>query len=150
NAAEHVANAVEVAIIGPQNSGCAKAMLPILDADGSGPIAMVSHANTNPGLTKPWEKGEPDIFYPSGKRNFARTITTDEYQGTAAAQFAAKDLGVKRCLVLNDGQTYGIGVARTFAAEARKQGIEILGEQGWDVKQVTYTSLFTPAKDAGA
>ena len=55
-------------------------------------MLMVSHANTNPGLTKTWDPGEPDKYYPTGKRNYARVVTTDDYQGAAAAQFAAKDL----------------------------------------------------------
>jgi branched-chain amino acid transport system substrate-binding protein len=107
---------------------------------------MVSHANTNPGLTKAWEPGEPDKYYPTGKRNYARVITTDDYQGSAAAQFAAQDLKLKRCFVLNDNQTYGQGVAKAFADEAAKQGITILGNEAWDAKQPNYTALFTRIK----
>jgi outer membrane protein OmpA-like peptidoglycan-associated protein len=109
-------------------------------------MLMVSHANTNPGLTKAWEPGEPDKYYPTGKRNYARVITTDDYQGSAAAQFAAQDLKLKRCFVLNDNQTYGQGVAKAFADEAAKQGITILGNEAWDAKQPNYTALFTRIK----
>jgi branched-chain amino acid transport system substrate-binding protein len=146
NAQDHVANAKEVAVMGTYNSGCAKIEVPVLNQDPSGPLLMISHANTNPGLTKTWDPGEPDKFYPSGNRNFARVITTDDYQGTAAAQFAAKDLKLKRCAVLNDLQTYGQGVAKAFAEEAKRQGIEILGNDGWDAKQPNYTALFTNIK----
>ena len=73
-------------------------------------------------------------------------IATDEYQGAAGAQFAARDLRAKRCYVLNDGETYGQGVAKAFAAEAEKQGISILGSQSWDAKQPTYDALFTQIK----
>src|SRR5256884_2690944 len=100
NADAHVANADEVAVMGTYNSGCAKLEVPKLNQDTSGPLLMVSHANTNPGLTKKWDANEPDKYYPAGKRNYARVITTDDYQGTAAAQFAAKDLQVKKCAVL--------------------------------------------------
>ena len=55
-------------------------------------MLMVSHANTNPGLTKTWDPGEPAKYFPSGKRSYARVVTTDDIQGPAAAQFAAKDL----------------------------------------------------------
>ena len=143
NAQDHVANANEVAVMGTYNSGCAKLEVPVLNQDPKGPLLMVSHANTNPGLTKAWDAGEPDKFYPSGKRNYARVITTDDFQGTAAAQFAAKDLGVKKCAVLNDNQTYGQGVAKAFATEAEKQGITVTGNQAWDAKQPNYTALFT-------
>ena len=143
NAQAHVANANEVAVMGTYNSGCAKIEVPVLNA---APMLMVSHANTNPGLTKAWDPGEPDKYYPSGARNYARVITTDDYQGAAAAQFAAHDLKVKRCFVLNDNQTYGQGVAKAFIDEAKNQGITILGNKAWDVKQPSYTAIFQNIK----
>lgn len=146
NAQDHVANTDEVAVMGTYNSGCAKIEVPVLNQDPKGPMLMVSHANTNPGLTKSWDPGEPAKYYPSGKRNYARVIATDDYQGAAGAQFAAKDLGVKSCYVLNDNQTYGIGVAKAFADEAKKQGIKVLGNEAWDLKQPNYTALFTNIK----
>jgi branched-chain amino acid transport system substrate-binding protein len=149
NAQDHVANPNEVAVMGTYNSGCAKIEVPTLNQDPSGPLLMVSHANTNPGLTKKWDPGEPEKFFPSGKRNYARVITTDDYQGAAAAQFAAQDLKVKKCYILNDNQTYGQGVAKAFQDEAPKQGITILGNEAWDAKQPTYTALFNKIKATG-
>jgi branched-chain amino acid transport system substrate-binding protein len=150
NASEHVANADEVAVMGTFNSGCAKLEVPVLNQDPKGPMLMISHANTNPGLTKTWDQGEPGKYAPSGKRSYARVVTTDDIQGPAAAQFAAKDLGVKKCFVLNDNETYGQGVAKTFAEEAKKQGIEVVGEQAWDKAQPNYTALFEAVKAKGA
>ncbi|MGP4019836.1 branched-chain amino acid ABC transporter substrate-binding protein [Saccharopolyspora sp. 5N708] len=146
NAQDHVANPDEVAVMGPFNSGCAKIEVPVLNSDPTGPMLIVSHASTNPGLTKPWDPGEPEKFYPGGVRNFARVIGTDDYQGVAAARFAAQDLGVKRCYVLNDNQTYGQGVAKVFAEEAPKQGVTVLGNAPWDLKQPSYAALFTSIK----
>ena len=123
NAQDHVATANEVAVMGTYNSGCAKIEAPVLNADPTGPLLMISHGNTNPGLTKKWDPGEPEKFMPSGKRNYGRVITTDDFQGSAAAQFVAQDLQLKRCYVLNDNETYGQGVAKAFADEARRQGI---------------------------
>ena len=80
NAQDHVANANEVAVMGTYNSGCAKIIVPVLNQDPNGPMLMVSQANTNPGLTKTWDPGEPDKYYPSGKRNYARVVTTDDNQ----------------------------------------------------------------------
>ncbi|WP_353651138.1 branched-chain amino acid ABC transporter substrate-binding protein [Nakamurella sp. A5-74] len=147
NATDHVANADEVAVMGTFNSGCAKVELPTLNqAD----MLMVSHANTNPGLTKTWDTGEPDKYYPGGARTYARVVTTDDYQGTAAAAYAKNDAKLTKCYVLNDNQTYGLGVAKAFTDAAKKQGIEIVGEASWDAKQTSYTSLFQKAKTAGA
>ena len=122
NATDYVADASIVAVMGTYNSGCAKIIVPILNQDPNGPMLMVSQANTNPGLTKTWDPGEPEKYYPSGKRNYARVVTTDDNQGRAAAQFMAKDLGVKKCYILNDNETYGQGVATAFETEADEAG----------------------------
>jgi branched-chain amino acid transport system substrate-binding protein len=149
NAQAHVANKSEVAVMGTYNSGCAKIIVPILNQAPGGAMTMISNANTNPGLTKSWNPGEPDVYYPTGVRNYARVCTTDDVQGSAAAQFA-KSIGIKSVYVLNDTQTYGQGVAQAFTTEANKQGIKVLSSgaygEGWDAKQTDYTALFTKIK----
>jgi branched-chain amino acid transport system substrate-binding protein len=150
NATDHVANTNEVAVMGTFNSGCAKIEVPTLNQDSTGPMLMVSHANTNVGLTKKWDTGEPDKYYPTGVRNYARVVTTDDYQGQAAATFASEDIKAKKAFVLNDNQTYGLGVAKSFAAAAKSAGIEIVGQQSWDAKQPNYTALFQAVKATGA
>jgi branched-chain amino acid transport system substrate-binding protein len=146
NANSHVGNKAEVAVMGTYNSGCAKLEVPILNQDPAGPMLMISHANTNPGLTKAWDPGEPDKYYPAGTRNYGRIIATDDFQGTADAEFAAKELGVKNCYVLNDAQTYGQGVAKAFVDAAAKVGITIIANDAWDAKQTNYTALFEKVK----
>jgi branched-chain amino acid transport system substrate-binding protein len=150
NATDHVATENEVAVMGTFNSGCAKIEVPTLNQDSTGPMLMVSHANTNPGLTKPWETGEPDKYYPAGVRNYARVITTDDYQGQGAAAYAKNDLKTTKAFVLNDNQTYGLGVAKAFEDAAKKQGIQIVGSQSWDAKQPNYTALMQSVKASGA
>ena len=149
NAQAHVANKNEVAVMGTYNSGCAKIIVPVLNQDPKGPMLMVSDANTNPGLTKAWGPGEPGKYYPTGKRNYFRVVTTDDNQGLAAAEFA-KSLGVKKVYVLNDRQTYGEGVGQAFTAAAKKQGLTVLSPgdkgQGWDDKATNYEALFTSIK----
>jgi len=141
NAQDHVANAAEVAVMGTYNSGCAKIIVPVLNQAPDGPMLMVSHANTNPGLTKTWDPGEPEKFYPTGKRNYARVVTSDDYQGTAAAQFLKQERGVTKCAVINDNQTYGQGVATAVKAELANQGVEVVVDEAWDAKQPNYTAL---------
>jgi branched-chain amino acid transport system substrate-binding protein len=150
NATDHVANEAEVAVMGTYNSGCAQIQVPTLNQDSTGPMLMVSHANTYPGLSKPWATGDPDKYFPTGTRNYARVVTTDDYQGQGAAQFAFDDLKVRKAFVLNDNQVYGLGVAKAFAESAKKLGIEIVGEQAWDAKQPNYTALYQSVKASGA
>ena len=146
NAKAHVANTEEVAVMGTFNSGCAQIEIPTLNQDPSGPMLMVSHANTYVGLTKPWDTGEPEKYYPTGKRNYARVVTTDNYQGTAAANFASQDLHAKSVYILNDNQVYGIGVAKAFQTQAEKNGMKILGNDAWDAQASNYTALFQKIK----
>jgi branched-chain amino acid transport system substrate-binding protein len=150
NANDHVGNADEVAVMGTFNSGCAKLEAPVLNQAQNGPMLMVSHANTNVGLTKTWNQGEPDKYFPTGKRSYARVVTTDDVQGPADAQFAASTLKVKKVFVLNDTETYGQGVAKTFVAEAKKQGITVVGEEAWKKGDANYTAVFGKAKSLGA
>jgi len=149
NAQDHVANKNEIAVMGTYNSGCAKIIVPIINQAPGGAILMISDANTNPGLTKAWEPGEPDIYYPSGVRNYARVCTTDDNQGSAAAQFA-QSIGIKSIFVLNDNQTYGQGVGTSVTAEANKLGLKVLSSgtsgEAWDSKQASYEALFTKIK----
>ncbi|MGI9171619.1 MAG: branched-chain amino acid ABC transporter substrate-binding protein [Candidatus Nanopelagicus sp.] len=149
NAQAHVAAKDEVGVMGTYNSGCAKIIVPVLNQDPEGPMVMISNANTNPGLTKAWDAGEPEKYYPTGARNYFRVVTTDDNQGNAAAEFA-KSIGVKRVYVLNDRQTYGIGVARSFTAAAKALGLTVLSDgeagTGWDDKAPNYEALFTKIK----
>jgi branched-chain amino acid transport system substrate-binding protein len=148
NAQAHVANVAEVAVMGPFNSGCGKLQAPILNQDPSGPMLMVSHGNTNVGLTKTWDAGEPAKYSPTGKRSYARVVTTDDYQGTADATYASSDLKVKRVYILNDNQTYGQGVAKTFQTAAEKLGITVVANEPWDKAQPNYTSVMQKIKAA--
>jgi branched-chain amino acid transport system substrate-binding protein len=136
-----------IAVLGTFNSACAKVIVPI--ANRAGPLLMVSPANTNPGITKKWDVGEPQKYYPTGIRNYARVVATDDIQGPADALWS-QHLGFKKVYVLNDKTTYGAGVAKTYAFAAKKLGIKVVGNEGWDVKASSYEALATRIKASGA
>ena len=124
--------------IGPFNSGCAAVEIPILNEAG---LAMISPANTYTGLTKPTpDESEPDKYYPTGERNYARVIVTDVQQGQAGAAFMS-DEGVQTVYILDDRETYGKGVADEFQTAAEDLGIEVLGREGIDGSAPNYRSL---------
>ena len=124
--------------IGPFNSGCAAVEIPILNEAG---LAMISPANTYTGLTKPTpDKSEPDKYYPTGERNYARVIVTDVQQGQAGASFM-NDEGVKTVFILDDRETYGKGVADEFQTAAEDLGIQVVGREGIDGSAPNYRSL---------
>ena len=139
NANKAAADADVMVYIGTFNSGAAKISIPILNAVD---LVMISPANTYPGLTKPGkgEQGEPEKYYPNGKRNYARVVPADDLQGAAGANWA-KELGAKSVFILDDTQLYGKGIADVFDAKAKEIGLEVLGREGIDGKAADYRAL---------
>ena len=154
NARAYANNNAVIGVVGTFNSGCAKLEIPIADRAPDGPIAYVSPANTYPGLTiggPGTESGEPDVYYPTGKRNYARVVWNDQFQGAADAQFA-KDQGFKKVYVLTDKETYGNGIATLFQTYAKKLGIATVpsAPAAWDKNASSYDAVATKIKQSGA
>jgi len=151
NGQAYAADKTVVGVVGTFNSGCAKLIIPILNR--AGPLGMVSPANTYPGLThvaKPiTAAGEPGIYYPTGKRNYARVVATDDFQGPADA-LLLKQLHKTSVYILNDNQTYGKGVALAVQGAAKKLGIAVKGFEAWDPKASSYEAVASRIKQSGA
>jgi branched-chain amino acid transport system substrate-binding protein len=138
-----------IAYIGEFNSGASANSIPTLNEAG---ILQVSPSNTALGLTKGGEgaePGEPDKYYPTGKRNYGRVVPIDTIQGAAQATYM-KDEGVTSVYILDDKEVYGQGVAANTKAAAEKLGIKIAGEDSWDGKASNYRALAAKIKSSGA
>jgi branched-chain amino acid transport system substrate-binding protein len=123
NARAYAADRSVLGVLGTFNSGCAKLVIPILNRAPGGAVAMLSTANTAVELTHTasWTgPGEPGIYYPTGKRNYARVSASDDYQGPAAADLL------------------------------RKLKIRVLGFSPWDGKATSYEALAEQIKQTGA
>ena len=145
NARQAVSNKNTIGYIGEYNSGISKVTIPILDKAG---IAQVSPANTYVGLTtnKPGsEPGEPDKYYPAGKRNYARIVPIDTIQAEALVS-AAKEAGCTSATMWNSKTTYSAGLARNVVMAAPKQGLKIDANEGIDPKAANYRSLAAKIK----
>jgi branched-chain amino acid transport system substrate-binding protein len=120
----------------PRRSPDVFAYIAMLDTDAApysipitntaGPLLMISPCKTYPGLTRAFGPGEPDLHYPTGRRNYLRTALSDRLQGAFAAQWAA-ELGAPRVFVLHDTAPCGRGVALPFADACRRRGVELAG-----------------------
>ncbi|MEJ7568771.1 MAG: branched-chain amino acid ABC transporter substrate-binding protein [Gaiellaceae bacterium] len=144
NAQAYAGNEALVGVIGTFNSGCAAIEIPVLNQAPGGGVAMISPANTYVCLTEGGpgcDATEPDKYYPSGSRNYARVVAHDAYQGAAVAEFA-KEQGVTSVYILNDKEAYGLGVATNFRNAAKSVGITIAGFAAWDPKASSYEALF--------
>jgi branched-chain amino acid transport system substrate-binding protein len=145
-----------VAVIGPYNSDCAGAQIPILNGAPGGPLAMISPANTGPGLTArneppPWGyKAEPDVYYPTGTRNYVRLPPLDDLQGTAHA-LLAKQRGLRSVYVLYDGSVFWkFLLTDSFRYAARKLGIRVAGAAVFDREAKDYARIAERISRSGA
>jgi branched-chain amino acid transport system substrate-binding protein len=137
-----------VAYLGELNSDASAVSIPVLNEAG---ILQVSPGSTAVGLTRSEgaQRGEPDKYYPSGKRNFARIVPNDLVQ--AAAQVTMqKDAGCLRLYVLDDRSVYGIGLAGLVAAEAKKRGLTVGGRDSIDPQAANYRDLAAAVSADGA
>ena len=140
NARKMVSDKAILASIGPMMSGVGKAMAPILS---SGNLPIITPSATNPDITDPKFAAQ---YRPSGKAVFFRTVTTDAYQGPNMANFYADVLKVKTLYVLDDSGAFGVGIADTFEAQAKKKGIQVLGRDRLDPKAADYSAVLTKIK----
>jgi branched-chain amino acid transport system substrate-binding protein len=131
-----------VAVIGPFNSAVAKVQIPISNEAG---LLQCSPANTNPDLTK-GDAGKQLRAKNPDQINYVRVATTDDIQGPAVAQFAAKDLGLKKVAIIDDLSVYGKGIADAFAAEFTKQGGTVVDREGADPKTTDYLPILSKFK----
>jgi branched-chain amino acid transport system substrate-binding protein len=152
NANAYAQNQSVIGVIGTFNSGCAEIEIPINNRAPNGPLAQISPANTYVGLTHGGPgtaAGEPNKYYPTGKRNYARVVAADDFQGAADATLA-KSLGIKKLFILNDKEAYGLGVATNTKNAAKKLGISIVGFTAWDGKASSYEATALKIKKSGA
>jgi branched-chain amino acid transport system substrate-binding protein len=126
-----------LAYIATLDADAAPHSIPITNRAG---LLQISPCNTYPGLTRRFDPGEPDKYYPTGRRTYLRTALPDDLQGSFAAHWT-KELGAESAVVLHDTEPFGRGVALPFADRCRELGIEVLGPIGIVPKQEEYGEL---------
>jgi branched-chain amino acid transport system substrate-binding protein len=138
-----------VAVIGTYNSDCAEWEVPITNRAPTGPVPMISPANTYPGLTRKTRSNlrpeEPGSFYPTGMRHYFRVIADDGFQGAAAALLARR-LGLKRVYVLDmPGGAVAAGFPEAlkvgFETAARQLGLRLVGSRSFQGGAASYAAL---------
>lgn len=107
-----------VAVLGPSCSSAAVTAMPILSKAG---LSVISGSNTAPSLTS-MNATTGDNYYPG----YYRTAWNDKNQGHAVAEFAFKNLGVRRAATLDDGDVYTRGISSVFISQFKKLGGEIV------------------------
>ena len=112
-----------IAYLGDYGSAATAISLPIINEAG---ILQVSPASPYVGLTSSQDAGqdEPERFYPSGKRNFARLAPGDQAQATAQVRLMGS-LGVRSVYVLDDQDPFEMPLASIVAQDAAQAGVKV-------------------------
>ncbi len=119
-----------IAYLGDLDSGASAVSLPLINAAG---ILQVSPASPYVGLTSSLDAGqdEPERFYPTGQRTFARLQPGDPVQAAAQVKLM-RALHLKRVYVIEDQDPFDVPLAEILAEDAKRAGIEVLGEDQID------------------
>jgi len=99
-----------VGVVGPQTSGVTEKVGPILDAAG---LAYVSPSATRASLTDGTLKG------------FYRVVPNDDVQGPAIGNFVAKNLAGRNVVVIDNAETYSLGLADSLQKTLVGSGVQV-------------------------
>jgi branched-chain amino acid transport system substrate-binding protein len=137
-----------IGYIGDFNSGAAAISIPPLNRES---IAQISPAASAVGLTSTGpgaSPGEPEKYYPSGIRTFARPVPSDAVEALVQLRLA-KTLGCHEMFVLHDGEVDGEDAALTFVLTAQSR-LRVIGVQVFPRMAPDYSSLALSVAQTGA
>jgi branched-chain amino acid transport system substrate-binding protein len=149
NARQVASDSKAVYYMGEFNSGASEVSIPILNQAG---IPQVSPANTYVGLTTNLPgsaPGEPEKYYPTGKRTYLRIVPIDSIQA-AADLMAMKQAGCTKVAVANDKEAYGSGLATLLELEKGFYGVTITSNTGIDPTAPNFRTFASTVSGQGA
>ncbi|MFE9247485.1 branched-chain amino acid ABC transporter substrate-binding protein [Streptomyces sp. NPDC007088] len=122
NATKFIGDKKVLGVVGPLNSNVSQSMQkPFNDAG----LTQISPANTGTELTQgdAWKSGDKKRPF----KTFFRTATTDQVQGSFAANYLYETAKIKSVYLIDDQKTYGAGLAASFKETFTKLGGKIVG-----------------------
>lgn len=149
NARRVVLDPTTVGYLGDFNSGASAISIPLLNRAG---IAQISPGSTAVGLTNAGPgaaPGEPQKYYPTGVRSFARVVPTDASQARALVGIE-RTTGCSSTFVLQDGEVDGEDLAFSFVLTAQSAGLRTAGPLPFTRGALSYASLVTTVAGSGA
>jgi branched-chain amino acid transport system substrate-binding protein len=125
------------AIIGPSQSGIGIAMTAVTEP---AKVPFFATAATNPKVTVDDKTGQV--------RKYAfRACFIDPFQGTVAAQFAAKDLKLRTAAIIYDvGSDYSAWLGKYFTEEFTRQGGRVLCSEAFRSGELDYRAILGKVK----
>jgi branched-chain amino acid transport system substrate-binding protein len=149
NAHKAMADKTTIGYIGEFNSGASAVSIPLLNRDG---IPQISPASTAVGLTSNAagaDPGEPEKYYPTKVRTFARVVPTDAVEARAQVKLQ-RSLGCVKTYVLDDDEFDGSDTAASFSVAAHAAGLDVVAVQPYDPGATDYRSLARDVARSGA
>jgi branched-chain amino acid transport system substrate-binding protein len=149
NARLAAADRTAIGYIGDLDSGASAISIPLLNRAG---IAQVSPASTAVGLTSDApgaSPGEPQKYYPTKVRTYARLVPDDNVQAAAQVELQ-RSLGCSKTYVVDDGEVDGLDMAMSFNDAAERAGLQVVGVQAFQPHATDYTSFASTVAASGA
>ena len=149
NAQEAAGNPTTIGYLGELNPDASAISIPVLNRAG---IPQVSPSDGAAGLTSATPggfPGEPEKYYPTGARTFARVVPSDAVEARAQVGLQLS-FGCTKTDVLDDQSVYGSDLAGIFQADARSAGLPLAGAQGYDPTASSYAGLAASVAGTGA
>jgi branched-chain amino acid transport system substrate-binding protein len=134
------ADPTAIGYLGEVDSGASAISIPILNR---AEIPQVSAASTAVGLTSSGpgaSPGEPQKYYPTNIRTFARVVPNDSVQAVAQVRLQ-QSLGCTNTYVLDDGEVDGYDAATAFQLIAPSSHLRLAGVQTFDPHATDYSAL---------
>lgn len=144
-----IANPTTIGYIGDFDSGASAVSIPLLNRLD---IVQISPWSTAVGLTSDKlgsSPGEPEAYYPTSRRTFARVVPNDLVQAQAQVTLQ-KSLGCRADYVLYDGEYDGEETENAFVALAPQQGLPVIAEQSYVPSAGSFTSIGQTVAQSGA
>jgi len=138
-----------VGYIGDTDSGASAISIPVLNRIG---IPQVSPTSTAVGLTSAGPgaaPGEPDKYYPTAARTFARVAPSDALQAAVQVRLQ-RSFGCDRTYIVEDGEVDGEDLATSFDLAARAGGVHVVATQEFDPRATDYRPLAAAIASTGA
>jgi branched-chain amino acid transport system substrate-binding protein len=111
----------------------------------SGTTIPASRIYANAGIPQIAMATAPEYTQQGFKTTF-RMMTSDTQQGSVAGAFAAKSLGMKKIVIVDDRTAYGQGLADQFEKAAKASGATIVDREFTNDKAVDFKAILTKLK----
>jgi branched-chain amino acid transport system substrate-binding protein len=121
NARRAVSDRQTIAYLGEAESGASAISVPLLNSAG---MLQVSPLDSYAGLTVRGEHGEPEKYYPSGRRTFGRVVAADDVQARVMAS-SIRRAPLRSVVIADDRQLAGVDLGDRVAAELERGGVRV-------------------------